>query len=59
MNKLMTSSHKIMEYIRGMLMEISSEERCIDAEVSDTMEKFTNISWVLDRLYSLPGLHQG
>jgi hypothetical protein len=23
------------------------------------MEKFTNISWVLDRLYSLPGLHQG
>jgi len=53
MNKLMTSSRKIMEDIRGMLMEIASEARCNDEEVSDTMEKFTNILSVFDALFSL------
>jgi hypothetical protein len=53
MNKLMTSSRKIMEDIRGMLMEIASEARCNDEEVSDTMEKFTNILSVFDGLFSI------
>ncbi len=42
-----------MEDIRGMLMEIASEERCNDEKVSDTMEKFTNILSVFDALFSL------
>ena len=34
-------------------MEIASEARCNDEEVSDTMEKFTNILSVFDALFSL------
>jgi hypothetical protein len=59
MNKLMTSCQKFMEDIRGMLMELASEERCNDEEVSDTMEKFRTFYQFLMDYFPLPGLHQG
>jgi hypothetical protein len=59
MNKLMTSSWNIMADVKAMLMEVSREQRCSYEEVVETMEKFMNVLFISDALFSMARTSSG